>query len=131
MMQGTTMEENDFLHKIIEKIQGKCDSKLIFGEPFEEEGRKIITVGQIHYRFAGGSGSGQGGSEPIPGAEQPEVTSISKGSGSGGFGAVRVDPVGIIEITPEETKFIPIHQGWGFVLAFFGGLLLGWLLHRK
>ena len=52
------------------------------------------------YAFGGGAGagvnpSGNGASEQV-------------GRGSGGGGAVRVLPVGVLEVTDDETRLVPV-----------------------
>ncbi len=40
-------------------------------------------------------------------------------------------PVGMVEITGEQTRFVPVGEGWKLARAFGFGILLGWLLAKK
>ncbi len=67
-------------------------TKIIFGEPVTVEGKTILPVGRVRYGFGGGSGRKGNGEQ----------------HGSGGGGGLVAKPVGVVEITQSETRFIPI-----------------------
>ncbi len=73
---------------ISERLKATADVKVVYGEPQVIEGRTIIPVAVASYGFGAGSGGGE--------------------QGSGGGGGVRVKPLGVLEITAERTRFIPI-----------------------
>jgi uncharacterized spore protein YtfJ len=75
---------------ISERLKASADVKVVYGEPQVIEGKTIIPVAVASYGFGAGSGGG------------PE------GQGGGGGGGMRVKPVGVVEITAERTRFIPI-----------------------
>jgi len=56
--------------------------------------------------------------------------SSARGEGGGGGGAVRAIPVGVIEISDQQTRFVPITDRKklaGALLAGIGlGMCLGW-----
>jgi uncharacterized spore protein YtfJ len=66
---------------------------VVFGEPQVVEGKTIIPVAVASYGFGAGVGSG---------------TDPQGESSGGGGGGMRVKPVGVIEVTAERTRFIPI-----------------------
>jgi uncharacterized spore protein YtfJ len=106
--------------QILERVRKAARVEAVYGEPREIAGRTIIPVALVGYLFAGGSGSGVNPSDD--GVE-------NVGTGVGGAGAVRVQPVGVLEVTEDETRFMPIID-WtriiGTALTFFGL----WLLFR-
>ena len=75
---------------ISEKLKASADVKVVYGEPQVIEGKTIIPVAVAAYGFGAGSGGGP------------------QGQGGGGGGGMRVKPVGVVEITAERTRFIPI-----------------------
>jgi uncharacterized spore protein YtfJ len=80
----------------------------------ELKGRTIIPVAKVAYGFGAGSGK-KAGSESGEG-----------GAGAGGGIAVR--PAGVLEITQEETRFIPIGGRRRLIGALLIGLILGMLV---
>jgi uncharacterized spore protein YtfJ len=105
-------EEIDAAGSLVERIAnatvgralGHADTTTIFGEPTQQGDRTVIPVGRVSARYGFGGGSGTGTGE--------EGTSEGSGSGTGGGGGgggmVNVKPVGYIEITPGESRFVPI-----------------------
>ena len=75
---------------ISERLKASVDVKVVYGEPQVIEGKTIIPVAVASYGFGAGSGGGP------------------QGQGGGGGGGMRVKPVGVVEITAERTRFIPI-----------------------
>ncbi len=77
---------------ISERLKAGADIKVVYGEPQVIEGKTIIPVAVASYGFGAGSGTGPQG----------------EGGGAGGGGGMRIKPVGVVEITAERTRFIPI-----------------------
>jgi uncharacterized spore protein YtfJ len=71
---------------ISERLKASGDVKVVFGEPQIIEGKTIVSVAYVAYGFGGGSGP----------------------QGQGGGGGLRVKPLGVLEITGERTRFVPI-----------------------
>ncbi|KPK46911.1 MAG: hypothetical protein AMJ77_04790 [Dehalococcoidia bacterium SM23_28_2] len=76
---------------ISEKLKVAANVKVVYGEPQVVEGKTIIPVAVASYGFGAGSGTGPQG----------------EGSGGGG-GGLRVKPLGVVEVTAERTRFIPV-----------------------
>ena len=77
---------------ITERLKASADVKVVYGEAQVVEGKTIIPVAVASYGFGAGSGTGPQG----------------EGGGAGGGGGMRVKPVGVVEVTAERTRFIPI-----------------------
>jgi uncharacterized spore protein YtfJ len=75
---------------ISERLKATANVKLVYGEPQVIEDKTIIPVAVASYGF--GAGTGPQGQD----------------SGGGGGGAVRVKPLGVVEVTAERTRFVPI-----------------------
>lgn len=116
------------IKEVIEKIQTSASVKNVYGEPFVVEGRTIIPVARVSYAFGGGGGGG--GPVPAPETEtgQGETTPMAGGYGEGIGGGMTSTPVGLIEITPAETRFIPFRRWQQIAAAFMGGLLFGLMI---
>jgi uncharacterized spore protein YtfJ len=90
--------------------------KTLFGDPVEAQGKTVIPVGQVSYGFGAGSGSRSG----------------DQSTGGGGGGGLKAAPIGVVEITPQSTRFIPITPARKLVGAAAAGLALGlWIGRRR
>lgn len=91
----------------------------VFGQPQTVGERMVIPVAEVRTCLGFGFGSGR----------KSEREDAPKGEGGGGGGGVMARPVGVVEVTPEGTNFVPIespHRSVGLVLLGLGlGLLLG------
>jgi uncharacterized spore protein YtfJ len=89
--------------------------KTLFGEPVEAQGKTVIPVAQVSYGFGAGSGS----------------RSDDQSSGGGGGGGLKAAPIGVVEITPQNTRFIPITPGRKLLGAAAAGLVFGMWMGRR
>ena len=74
------------------------------------------------YGYGAGAGTGDLGA------------ATTRGEGGGGGGGVRAVPVGVIEVSNQPTRFVPItdrRKLAGVLVAGIGfGMWLGWRRHR-
>jgi uncharacterized spore protein YtfJ len=80
----------ELIATISERLKASADVRVVYGEPQVIEGKTIIPVAVASYGFGAGSGGGE------------------QGTGAGGGGGLRVKPLGVVEITAERTRFVPI-----------------------
>jgi uncharacterized spore protein YtfJ len=110
------------LQSLKESILSQANVKAIYGEPVAAHGKTVIPVAKIMYGCGAGAGTGGVG------------TTSARGEGGGGGGGVRAIPVGVIEVSDQQTRFVPITDRKrlaGAVLAGIGlGMLLGWRRRR-
>jgi uncharacterized spore protein YtfJ len=110
------------LQSLKESILSQANVKAIYGEPIAAHGKTVIPVAKIMYGYGAGAGTGGVGD------------SSARGEGGGGGGGVRATPVGVIEISDQQTRFVPITDRKrlaGAVLAGIGfGMFLGWRRRR-
>jgi uncharacterized spore protein YtfJ len=110
------------LQSLKESILSQASVQAIYGEPIAANGKTVIPVAKIMYGYGAGAGTGGVGD------------SSARGEGGGGGGAVRAIPVGVIEISDQPARFVPITNRkklTGAVLAGIGlGMLLGWRRRR-
>ena len=107
------MSEQELVTSIADRLKASGDVKVIFGEPQVLEGKTIVPVASVAYGFGGGSGTGP------------------QGQGSGGGGGVRVKPLGVLEITDERTRFVPIVDANRLAtLGVVASVLIVWMLTR-
>jgi uncharacterized spore protein YtfJ len=110
------------LQSLKESTLSQASVKAIYGEPIAAQGRTVIPVAKIMYAYGAGAGTGGVGD------------SSARGEGGGGGGGVRVIPVGVIEISEQQTRFVPITDRktlTGAVLVGIGlGMWLGWRRRR-
>ena len=109
------------LQSLKESILSQANVKAIYGEPIAAHGKTVIPVAKIMYGYGAGAGTGGVGD------------TSARGEGGGG-GGVRAIPVGVIEVSDQQTRFVPITDRKrlaGAVLAGIGlGMFLGWRRRR-
>ncbi len=112
------MSTQALLQSLKESILSQASVKAIYGEPISAHGKTVIPVARIMYGYGAGAGTGGVGD------------SSARGEGGGGGGGVRAVPVGVIEISDQQTCFVPITDRKklaGAILTGIGlGLWLGW-----
>ena len=116
------MSSPALLQSLKESILGQASVKAIYGEPVSAHGKTVIPVAKIMYGYGAGAGTGGVGD------------ASARGEGGGGGGLVRAIPAGVIEISDQQTRFVPISDRKklaGAVLAGIGfGMWLGWRRRR-
>ena len=110
------------LQSLKESVLGQANVKAIYGEPIAAHEKTIIPVAKIMYGYGAGAGTGDLGEKN------------TRGEGGGGGGGVRAIPVGVIEVSNQQTRFVPLSDKRklvGAVLAGVGlGMLWSWRRHR-
>jgi uncharacterized spore protein YtfJ len=107
-------EKRRSIEEVFQSIVDRAGAKTVYGEPVTAGDRTIIPVASIRYGFGGGSGAKE-----------------KQQHGGGGGGGLTARPVGVIEATPERTRFIPIYSIWSIAVAVGLGLALGMALVPK
>ena len=92
------------LFDLMEEIPEKAAVKAVFGPPTQVGEKTVIPIGRVAYGFGLGFGQGTAATRPSP--ETPE--SAEDGSGGGGGGGLSVQPLAVLEVTPEATTLKPI-----------------------
>ena len=88
--------------------------KTLYGEPVQAQGKTVIPVARLSYGFGAGSGSKR-----------------DEQSGGGGGGGLSAIPLGVVEVTPEATRFISIRETRKLAGAIVLGIFLGMWLGRR
>ncbi len=102
------------IQELLESAVNHAGVRTVFGEAVQTEGKTLIPVARIGFGFGFGAGR----------REQP-----AEGTGAGaGFGG---RPVGVIEVTREGTRFIPIGARRRVALALAAGFALGLAASRR
>jgi uncharacterized spore protein YtfJ len=103
------------LQSLKEGILTQASVKSIYGDPISAEGKTIIPVAKIIYGYGAGAGTGGVGD------------TRARGEGGGGGGGVRAIPVGVIEVSSQPTRFVPITDRKKLAGAAVAGLFMGML----
>ena len=116
------MALQEILKNISGRLEGSADVKRVFGEPMVVDGMTIIPVAKVRYGFGGGFGEGKGDDDA--------------GQGGGGGGGVEVAAIGILEVTPEGTRYTSFEDRSrlikaGFALGLIAMFILGRILLRR
>jgi uncharacterized spore protein YtfJ len=110
------------LQSLKDGILSQASVKAIYGEPIAAHGKTIVPVAKIHYGYGAGAGTGGMGE------------TSARGEGGGGGGGVRAVPVGVIEISDQQTRFVPITDrkklSGVLLMGMALGMLVRWSRHR-
>ena len=109
------------LQSLKESVLGQANVKAIYGEPISANDKTIIPVAKIMYGFGAGAGTGGVGEKN------------TRGEGGGGGGGVRAVPIGVIEVSNQQTRFVPISDRRKLGGAMLAGMVLGmfWNWRRR
>lgn len=108
----------DIIEPLVERLNSGASVKAVYGEPIEAQGKTIIPVAKVGYGFGAGFG------KKAEGQDRPD-----EGGGIGvGLGA---RPVGVIEITGEDTRFIPCGSGKKLAAFLVLGFVAGFIIARR
>jgi uncharacterized spore protein YtfJ len=108
------------LESLKESILSHANVKAVYGEPVAAQGKTVIPVAKVIYGYGAGAGTGGVGD------------SHAHGEGGGGGGGARAIPVGVIEISDQQTRFVPITDRKKLTAATVAGIGLGiWLSWRR
>jgi len=113
------------LQAIAERLQRSSSIHTIYGAPIETQGKTLIPVAKVSYGFGGGA-VGTNGLDAAD--KRPSANAVEGGGGGGG---VRMVPLGIVEVTPQQTRFLPFGAGKRMLGALVVGLVVGLLLGRR
>jgi uncharacterized spore protein YtfJ len=102
---------HELLHSLSEKLQSGASVKSVYGEPIETQGKTIVPVARVAFGFGGGSGKRE--------------------DRSGGGGGAHSTPLGVIEITPQATRFVPANLERKLAIAALAGFAAGFLYARR
>ena len=104
---------------VVGRALSKTDASTIFGEPVTQGDCTVIPVGRVSTRYGFGGGAGEGTSADSGGE-------TGTGGGGGGGGLVEVKPVGYIEVTRDDSRFVPITDGSAIAIRAItmGGLVM-------
>jgi uncharacterized spore protein YtfJ len=103
------------LFEAVERVQSEASWRAVFGEPQVAEGKTLIPLAEVKYGF--GLGFGQAGDE----VEEAEA----EAGGGGAGGGLTARPLGVLEVTPEGVRAVPLEDSTRLGLA--GIALAGWL----
>ena len=117
------MNIHDIVRTVSDRIQNTAGVNTVYGDPITAEGKTIVPVARVRYGF-GGSGGTQGGDTSSSNGDMP----LQMEGGGGGIEAV---PVGFIEITPGETRYVSFEERRKVVRTIVIGLLLAIFLLRR
>jgi uncharacterized spore protein YtfJ len=106
------------LESMFEPLTRSASVKSVYGEAISANGKTIIPVARVAYGFGGGRGSKPSDSNPQ--------------EGEGGGGGVYAVPVGVLEVTETQTRFIALSDKRRLAGAALIGFCLGaWLARRR
>lgn len=114
------MSVKEFFESLTQGLHGSAGAKAVYDDPIETQGKTVIPVAKVAYGFGGGYGETKKDKKDGSGRE-----------GGGAGGGIVVKPLGVVEITEKETRFIPLGNGKKLAGALILGFVLGFLFGRR
>ncbi|HAL48293.1 MAG: hypothetical protein FI707_03005 [SAR202 cluster bacterium] len=112
------------LDSIADRLHTSASAATVYGDPVEAEGKTIISVAKVRYGFGAGGGEGV--------SEESEDSADKEGFGGGGGGGVEITPMGFIEITAGETRYVSLDERQRIVKILAVAVIIGlFMLRRK
>ena len=106
------------MESMFEPLTRSASVKSVYGEAISANGKTIIPVARVAYGFGGGRGRKQDEANPK--------------EGEGGGGGVYAVPVGVLEVSETETRFIPLSDKRRLAGAALIGFCVGaWWARRR
>jgi uncharacterized spore protein YtfJ len=104
---------------VLSRILSRVGTRTVFGEPVTQGEMTVVPVAKVSTRFGFGGGSGNN-------PAKDDGQDGSSGSGMGGGGDVKAKPLGYIEITSRDSRFVPIEDSMeiGMVAMKFIGVAI-------
>jgi uncharacterized spore protein YtfJ len=105
------MNAHELLQTMSDSFAASASVKNVYGEPVTVGNRTVIPAAQFRYGFGGGGGKKKDESD-----------------GGGGGGGMIAKPTGVLEITPEGTRFVAFEDKRKLIAALATGFALGALI---
>jgi uncharacterized spore protein YtfJ len=125
-MQDTNWTGEGVVNSILDRIRATARVELVYGEERRIGQKTIIPVAAVAYAFGGGGGGGAG-SGPAHNGHSEDGAGV--GGGGGGGGSVRVSPVGVLEVTEDQTRLVPIID-WTRIITTALTAFGAWMIFR-
>ncbi len=133
MMETQHPDQVQVLESLAQNLIGDASVRKVYGEPIVTQGKTIIPVARVAFGFGGGYGEKNKRAsqrKDAPGASPNEEASGKDGGGGMG-GGMMARPIGVIEVTPEHTRFIPLSVTRYVALGAVIGLVISRLWRRR
>lgn len=101
------MGVKDIFQSFVDKLQMTANVGIVFGEPIQARNKTIIPIAKTQYGF------GAGGASLTLSTDNQDNTDAG-----GGGGGVKTSPVGVLEVTDDNTRFIPTISVGDLIIAF-------------
>jgi uncharacterized spore protein YtfJ len=122
-MQDVDYTGNATVSQIAERLRTSARVDVVYGEERKIGDKTIIPIAVVAYMFGAGAG---GGVAP----HENGASSTASGGGGGGGGGVRVHPVGVLEVTGDETRVVPVLD-WTRIVTTAITIFGIWMLVRS
>jgi len=109
-----------FFSSLREGMAQNANVRTIYGEPIVSGNKTVIPVARIAWGFGGGIGR-----------DRKHAQEGQEDEGAGGGGGMAAIPVGVVEVTPERTRFIRFGGTKRLAGALAFGVLLGMWIGRR
>ncbi|HWA82775.1 MAG TPA: spore germination protein GerW family protein [Fimbriimonadaceae bacterium] len=100
------MSEHESFDGMVTSLKDSATVRNVYGDPVQAGEKTIIPVANVAYGFGGGESKDHEG-------------------GFGGGGGMRARPIGVVEISGSETRWVPLNPTKNLLIAGGIGFLVG------
>jgi uncharacterized spore protein YtfJ len=122
-MQDVANAGENIVNQLLDRIKSGDSVDVVYGESRQMGNKTVIPIAVAMYGFGAGAGEGRS-----PGLGD-NGSNAASGGGGGGGAMVRVQPVGVLEISEDQTRMIPVID-WSRVITTALTLGSAWMIVR-
>ena len=122
----STSNADQIIQSFVDRFTGEASVRKVYGEPIVAGDKTIIPVARVILGLGGGFGEGNLGG----GKTTSSASGSGQGDGGGLGGGLMISPQGFIEVTPTETRYVPLGRVRYVVLGLAIGLVVSKLFNH-
>lgn len=119
----TIQTTQQLLQNLADHLTGAASVHKVYGDPIVAGEKTIIPVAQVKAGFGGGYGEGH--------SAKANPTDGGQGEGGGVGGGLSIKPLGVFEVTPTETRYLPLNKSRYIAIGIAIGFVLSRFLRRR
>src|SRR5258708_27440222 len=106
------MSEHEAFDGMVATLKDSATVRNVYGDPIQAGAKTIVPVAKVAYGFGGGEAK-------------------DEKHGFGGGGGVQAKPIGVLEITDAQTRWVPLNPFRTLAMAAGIGMFVGMFLGRR
>lgn len=106
----------EMFRSVLDKFETASDSKTVYGDPIQVDGKTVVPVASVAYGI---------------GMPKPSLGMGESATPEAGLGGIFANPVGVLEVSGDETRFVPINDTKRVLGILALGIGIGFMLGSR